>query len=168
MKAVGSKGICYSYLGVPAVGNGKFLPQKASKLGCNPKLHFKILAEGTSVTLDNGTVVTGKEVTESPEPVQAFIAVFLPDQSYAESFVIENIELLQRHAAKNLTSVVYHSMPMECFMNPIYRKQIVATFSQATHILDLPESNKQEYARAKPLNYSNLINQICPLLMPVS
>jgi hypothetical protein len=53
-------------------------------------------------------------------------------------------------------------------MNPIYRESIISTFAQSTHILDLPESNKLEYARAKALVHTNLVKQICPLLMPVS
>lgn len=69
MVAKGSIGDCYSFISVPALGNGKFLPQKATKLGCNPKLHFKTLADGNPVTLDNGTVITPEEVTETPEPV---------------------------------------------------------------------------------------------------
>ncbi len=53
-------------------------------------------------------------------------------------------------------------------MNPVYRDQIVTTFPQALHVLDTPESNKCEYARAKALVHTNLVKQICPQLMPVS
>jgi hypothetical protein len=48
-------------------------------------------------------------------------------------------------------------MSMECFMNPVYRDQIVTTFPQALHVLDTPESNKCEYARAKALVHTNLV-----------
>ena len=65
--ANGDGGVCYSYIGVPVRGNGKFLPQKALQLGCNPKLHFRTLSEGQSVTLPNGTEVHPSQVTDEPE-----------------------------------------------------------------------------------------------------
>jgi hypothetical protein len=83
LKAVGKQGeVCYSYIGLPAMGKAKFLPKNAKDLGCDPKKHNKLLYEGQSVTLDNGTVVTPGQVTEPAEAAQAFILVFLPDETY--------------------------------------------------------------------------------------
>lgn len=75
---------------MPSLGTGKFLPQIATKLGCNPKKHFKVLVDGQNVTLENGTVITPEQVTEIPEPVVAFCNIFLPDVSYIDSFILEN------------------------------------------------------------------------------
>ena len=36
------------------------------------------------------------------------------------------------------------------------------------HVLDTPESNKSEYARAKACSHSHLVKQICPLLIPIT
>ena len=36
------------------------------------------------------------------------------------------------------------------------------------HILDCPESNKEEWARGKAFALSHVIKQICPLLLPVT
>jgi len=83
LKAVSKTGeVCYSYIGLPAQGKAKFLPKNAKDLGCDPKKHNKLLYEGQSVTLDDGTVVTPGQVTEPAEPSQAFILVFLPDETY--------------------------------------------------------------------------------------
>ena len=56
----------YSFVCVPAQTRGKFLPQVATKLGCKPKEHFRILTAGQPVTLDDGTIVTPDMVTDKP------------------------------------------------------------------------------------------------------
>jgi len=53
-------------------------------------VHFKVLVDGKSVTLDDGTVVTPEQVTEKPEPAVAFFSIFLPDASFIESFLEDN------------------------------------------------------------------------------
>ena len=40
--------------------------------------------------------------------------------------------------------------------------------SKVTHVLDCPESNKEEYSRVKAFSHSEQVKQICPLLLPVS
>ena len=37
---------CFSFICVPNQARAKLLPKKATELGCNPKLHFKILTAG--------------------------------------------------------------------------------------------------------------------------
>jgi hypothetical protein len=81
---------------------------------------------------------------------KAFMVIFLPNESYIPAFIRENQSLLshfmQNHAEYQ-TSVIYHSMPMSCIMNPQYRQEFVLKFKHAIHVLDCPESNKQEYSR---------------------
>lgn len=48
---------CYSYIGVPVQDRGKFLPNKAKALKCTPNAHYKLLTDGNSVTLEDGTIV---------------------------------------------------------------------------------------------------------------
>ena len=60
-------------------------------------------------------------MTEEPEPIATFCNVFLPNLSYVESFLKENQSLLQKKELVSQLSVVYHSMPVECVMNPLYR-----------------------------------------------
>ena len=66
------------------------MPQAATKLGCKPKEHFKVLTAGESVTLEDGTVVTPDMVTEKPLSTCACELVFMPDDSYVQSFVSAN------------------------------------------------------------------------------
>lgn len=94
LKATGDEGDCYSFIGVPVTGNGRFLPQVATKLGCNPKIHFRTLSEGQSVTLPNGTVVHPSQVTDVPEPAKSFVMIFLPNPSYVDLFIANNLRTM--------------------------------------------------------------------------
>ena len=59
----------YSFLCVPPQGNREFLPKKAKEIkGLVPKEHYKLLTDGQSVTLKDGTVVTPEMVTAPPKP----------------------------------------------------------------------------------------------------
>ena len=61
------------------------------ELGCVAKLnHFKTLTEGQPVTLENGNIVHPFQVMEAPEPSQAMIFVFLPNEKYLDSFLSED------------------------------------------------------------------------------
>ena len=80
----------FSYFGVPEMALAKLLPQKAKELGCDPRKHYGLLKNGQSVTLDDGTVIKPQMVTEKQIPSSAFAVVFLPDESYIESFLKEN------------------------------------------------------------------------------
>ena len=176
LRAVSSKNghICYSFIGIPEMALPKLLPAKAKELGCDPKKHFSLLKNGSSVTLDNGTVICPEMVTEEQIPANAFAVVFLPNTNYITSFIQDNQAIFDyfRHEedGKNFKpKVVYHSMPSECVMNPLYRKDFMLKFGpDVAHILDCPETNKEEWARGKAFTLSHIIKQICPLLIQVS
>ena len=59
-----------------------------------PNLHFKLLTDNQSVTLDNGDVIFPEMVTDKVLPSHAFIIVFIPDEDYIESFIKDNQALL--------------------------------------------------------------------------
>jgi ribonuclease Z len=63
------------------------LPKKAKAIkGLVPKLHYKLLTDGQSVTLEDGTVVTPEMVCDPPQPAQCFAFIFMPDDSFLQNF----------------------------------------------------------------------------------
>ena len=77
---------------MPQRARGKFLPQAATKLGCKPKEHFKLLTDGLTVILENGTVVTPEQVSDKQVPANACELIFLPHESFVYSFVNDNVK----------------------------------------------------------------------------
>ena len=70
---------------------------------------------------------------------------------------------------KTKMTVVYHSVPHSVLMNPIYRKEFILKFdTDVMHVLDSIESCKESYPRQRAQALSNMIKQICPLILPVS
>lgn len=60
---------CFSYVCKPNQWRGAFLPKKAKEFkGLIPKLHYRLLTEGESVTLEDGTIVTPNQVCEPSAP----------------------------------------------------------------------------------------------------
>ena len=54
----------YSFIGIPSNAPPKFNPTKARELGCDPRIHFKSLAAGNAVELENGNKIEPEMVTE--------------------------------------------------------------------------------------------------------
>ena len=78
---------CFSYICQPVQGNRTFLPKKAKAIkGLLPNRHYKLLTDGQSVTLEDGSIVTPEMVCEPPLPAQCFAFIFLPDISYLKNF----------------------------------------------------------------------------------
>ena len=108
---------CYSYFIVPYNAKPKFLPHRATELGCDPIVHFKQLVADQEVTLDNGTVVKPSMVQDPILPSHAFASIFLPNKDHVASFVENNQALFDSFQSKRasfIPKLIYHSMPLEC------------------------------------------------------
>jgi hypothetical protein len=84
-------------------------------------------------------------VLSSSDPAESFVIVFLPHESYINSFIADNqnlLKMVQEENSKNIrTSVIYHSMPISVIRNPIYRQEFMLKFGEhVQHILDCPET----------------------------
>ncbi|EPS43282.1 hypothetical protein H072_2773 [Dactylellina haptotyla CBS 200.50] len=70
---------------------GKFRVDLAKKFGLTPNPHYRILTEGKSVTLDDGTVVHPDQCMDPPKHVNGFAFLDIPDEEFIES-TIESIK----------------------------------------------------------------------------
>ena len=120
---------CISYLCIPSLGNRTFLPQKAKAIkGLVPSKHYKLLTDGQTVTLDDGTQVTSEMVCAPPAPRQCFAFMFMPDAGYLPSFLetfndspFAKLFEANIDAVENKMVTVYHSVPKEVMLNDQYR-----------------------------------------------
>mmetsp|Transcript_4482 Transcript_4482/g.5540 ORF Transcript_4482/g.5540 Transcript_4482/m.5540 type:complete len:142 (-) Transcript_4482:1453-1878(-) len=112
-------------------------------------------------------------VTEKPQATKACELVFLPDETYVESFLSlnarfhEQIQMSDENRPFN-TALVYQAASMEVLRNPLYQENFIAKFPQdATHCFDNKKLNYEEYARPKAWYHTSLVREICPSLTPV-
>lgn len=161
-----------SYIWVPTQKRGKFLPQEAKKLGCHPKLHFKILANGEEVILPDGTVIQSDQVMEKPVPSESFIINFIPDESYIDS-VVSNpkfIPYFLENIHKNTQlSLLYHStQSWEIFKNEKYLEFMRKFGPNVNHVIDCKDLNTERITRFKAMILSRQYQNVCPRLYPLA
>jgi ribonuclease Z len=150
---------CYSFIGVPAQSKGKFIPEKAKELGCNPRVHYKLLHEGHNVTLDDGTIVYPFQVMEDQLPSQCFILMFIPSKIFLASLFDKQafskfqpyfFDMIDKKI--NEMSVMYHSIPLNCLLNENYKQFMMSFGPKVKHIIDCHETNDEVMNRAKSYN----------------
>ncbi|CAI2384760.1 unnamed protein product [Moneuplotes crassus] len=161
-----------SYIVIPTQKRGKFIPQEAKKLGCNPKLHFKKLSQGEDVTLENGTVIYSSQVVEKSLPSESFIINFVPDSSYIDS-VVSNPkyeEYFEGNISENTSlAIVYHSTEsFEIFNNEKYLEFMKKFGPGVKHVIDCRDLNAERIVRYKAMNLSLKYHTICSRLYPLA
>ena len=80
------------------------------------------------------------------------------------------IDFLQneREDSKFRTSLIYHSMPSSCALNPDYRHDFMMKFGgHVQHIMDCPDTNKEQYSRMRALNLVDVVKKICPKIVNI-
>ena len=93
-------------------------------LGCDPKKHFKVLSEGQTVTLEDGSIIYPFQVIEDPSPSQSMVLIFMPDATYLDSlfdkpsldhFMPYSIDHLDQKQTQ--LKLIYHSIPLSVLIN---------------------------------------------------
>ncbi|CDW79345.1 zinc phosphodiesterase elac [Stylonychia lemnae] len=165
----------YSFICVPKQNRGKFLPKKAIELGADPKFHFKILNEGNTVTLADGSIIYPYQCTDNPLPSQSFIFVFIPNKNYLESFLSpENKQLFEQFYFENIDQkcnqihLIYHSVAFEVLMNKDYRDFMRQFGLNVKHVVDCEEVNDEVQMKVKGYQLSSRHALVCPTLIPLS
>ena len=179
MKLVSSESTeeCFSFLCLPQQGNRPFLPAKAKAIkGLIPKIHYKLLTNGETVTLDDGTQVTPNDVCGPPTPAQCVAFIFMPDSSYMNSF-LDNFEAspFNYYSLGNInpelhTMVsVYHSVPKEVMFDDKYLQLLFNKYGpDVNHILDCADSNLPVFSKSKATFFTDRVKMVCPLMFPTT
>ena len=76
---------CFAYSVVEKDQQGRFDVEKAMALGIAPGPSYGVLKNGGSVSLEDGTIVSGSDLTGAPRPGRKF--VFSGDTSYCPNIV---------------------------------------------------------------------------------
>ncbi|CAI2384764.1 unnamed protein product [Moneuplotes crassus] len=161
-----------SYFVVPKQTRGKFLPQVAKKLGCNPKVHFKKLSLGEDVTLEDGTVIRSSQVVDEALPSESFIINFVPDSTFIDS-VVSNPKY-EAYFEENIStstrlSIIYHStQSWEIFTNEKYLEFMRKFGPNVKHVIDCKDLNTERNLRYKSMALAKQYQSICPRLYPLA
>ncbi|KAF3164873.1 hypothetical protein EYR41_007079 [Orbilia oligospora] len=89
-----------SYMISIAQVRGRFRPDIAKKLGVKPGPDFRILTDGGSVTLEDGTIIHSTQCLDHPRPVNGIAFLDIPDENFLES-TIEEINVWKEERKNN-------------------------------------------------------------------
>ena len=133
-----------SYICIPKQKNRTFNKEKAIKLGLKPGPVFGELQKGKSITLEDGKIITLKDVSDEPLPSSSILILYIPTGDHMDNLI--NNETMKNYIEKKLGEEY------------IYNTSIVV------HIT--PEINQQFLYNEGKLKIQYLLNKVSNILFP--
>ena len=161
-----------SYICIPKQKNRSFNKEKALKLGLKPGPIFGELQKGKSITLENGTIISLKDVSDEPLPSSSILILYIPTEEHMNNII--NNEIIGKYLQKNLgqeyiynISICVHITPnFNIINNEKYIKFMSLFGKDVEHIIECPEINQQFLYNEGKLKIQYLLNKVSKLLFP--
>ena len=87
-----------SYICIPKQKNRTFNKEKAIKLGLKPGPVFGELQKGKSITLEDGRIITLKDVSDEPLPSSSILILYIPTEDHMDNLI--NNETMKNYIEK--------------------------------------------------------------------
>jgi hypothetical protein len=111
---------------------------------------------------------------EDQLPSECFILIFMPNESYLESLLINAVHNFRPYFAENINkkqnnvAIMYHSVPLSVIMNDHYKQFMKMFGPNVKHVIDCIESNNEVIARGKGYQHYMRLKLVCPHFLPIS
>ena len=161
-----------SYICIPKQKNRSFNKNKALAFGLKPGPIFGELQKGKTVTLEDGKVISLKDVSDEPLPSSSVLILYLPTEEHMNSLISN--EIMEKYIKKNLAdeyiyniSIVVHIAPKFNIINNEKYIKFMALFGKdVEHIIECPEINQQFLYNEGKLKIQYLLNKVSRILYP--
>ena len=161
-----------SYICIPKQKKRTFNKEKAIKLGLKPGPIFGELQKGKSITLEDGKIITLKDVSDEPLPSSSLLILYIPTEDHIDNLI--NNEIMKNYIEKKLgeeyiynTSIVVHITPKFNIINNEKYIKFMAMFGKdVEHIIECPEINQQFLYNEGKLKIQYLLNKVSNILFP--
>lgn len=161
-----------SYICIPKQKKGAFNKNRAIELGLKPGPVFGELQKGKSITLENGKVVTLKDVSDEPLPSSSVLILYIPTEEHMN--LLLNNEIINKYIEKKLgeefiynISIVVHITPKFDIINNEKYIKFMSLFGKGVeHIIECPEINQQFLYNEGKLKIQYLLNKVSTILFP--
>ena len=161
-----------SYICIPKQKNRSFNKNKAAELGLKPGPVFGELQKGKTVTLEDGRVISLKDVSDEPLPSSSVLILYLPTEDHMNSLISN--EMMEKYINKNLGNefiynirIVVHITPKFNIINNEKYTKFMALFGKdVEHIIECPEINQQFLYNEGKLKIQYLLNKVSTILYP--
>ena len=161
-----------SYICIPKQKNRSFNKNKAAEFGLKPGPVFGELQKGKTVTLEDGRVISLKDVSDEPLPSSSVLILYLPTEDHMNSLICN--EIMEKYINKNLGNefiynirIVVHITPhFNIINNEKYTKFMALFGKDVEHIIECPEINQQFLYNEGKLKIQYLLNKVSTILYP--
>ena len=161
-----------SYICIPKQKNRAFNKNKAAEFGLKPGPVFGELQKGKTVTLEDGRVISLKDVSDEPLPSSSVLILYLPTEDHMNSLISN--EIMEKYINKNLGDefiynirIVVHITPKFNIINNEKYTKFMALFGKdVEHIIECPEMNQQFLYNEGKLKIQYLLNKVSTILYP--
>ena len=161
-----------NYICIPKQKNRSFNKKKALDLGLKPGPLFGKLAKGETITLDNGKIITLKDVSDEPLPSSSLAILYIPTEEHMNQ-IIKNY-LVDKYINKKLgenyiynIKLIVHICPKFSIINNEKYISFMASFGKdVEHIIECPEINQQFMYNEGKMKIQSLLNKVSNILFP--
>ena len=161
-----------SYICIPKQKNRSFNKKKALELGLKPGPVFGKLTKGESVTLENGKIITLKDVSDEPLPSSSLAILYIPSEEHIDNII--NNDIINRYINKTLgdkyiynINLIVHICPKFSIINNEKYISFMAKFGKdVEHIIECPEINQQFMYNEGKIKIQYLLNKVSNILFP--
>ena len=161
-----------SYICIPKQKNRSFNKKKALELGLKPGPVFGKLTKGESVTLENGKIITLKDVSDEPLPSSSLAILYIPNEEHIDNII--NNDIINRYINKTLgdkyiynINLIVHICPKFSIINNEKYISFMAKFGKdVEHIIECPEINQQFMYNEGKIKIQYLLNKVSNILFP--
>ena len=161
-----------NYICIPKQKNRSFNKKKALDLGLKPGPLFGKLAKGETITLDNGKIITLKDVSDEPLPSSSLAILYIPTEEHMNQ-IIKN-DLVDKYINKKLgenyiynIKLIVHICPKFSIINNEKYISFMASFGKdVEHIIECPEINHQFMYNEGKMKIQSLLNKVSNILFP--
>ena len=161
-----------NYICIPKQKNRSFNKKKALEFGLKPGPIFGKLTKGESVTLDNGKVITLKDVSDEPIPSSSLAILYIPSKEHMNNII--NNDIINNYINKNIggkyiynINLIVHICPNFDIINNEKYISFMASFGKdVEHIIECPEINQQFMYNEGKFKIQYLLNKVSNILFP--
>ena len=161
-----------NYICIPKQKNRSFNKAKALELGLKPGPIFGKLTKGESVTLENGKIITLKDVSDEPLPSSSLAILYIPSEEHIDNII--NNDIINKYINKTLgdkyiynINLIVHICPKFSIINNEKYISFMAKFGKdVEHIIECPEINQQFMYNEGKIKIQYLLNKVSNILFP--
>ena len=159
-----------SYIAIPTLKKRPFLKEKAKELGLKPGPLYAKLANGESVTNEEGKIIHPDDVLGISAPSSSVIILYIPSKEHMVDLINNKVinDYIANHEKKHcITAIVVTITPRYDIINNEEYAQFMSKFGKdVQHVIDCKETNRKYMYNEGKMKIQVILNRVNSYLFP--